>query len=58
MTILRHVGDLKISHVDAKEVMSVLDKLQKQFEKLRTLRGNKHTYLGMKLDCSKEGNSK
>eukprot|EP00957_Ditylum_brightwellii_P095702 7291964-Ditylum_brightwellii.AAC.1 len=55
MTICWHVGDLKISHVDSREVMKMLDILQKKYGKMQTTRGKLHNYLGMTLDFRKRG---
>ena len=57
-TILWHVDDLKISHVDSKVVDSVLEKLGEIYGKddlLVTTRGKVHEYLGMTLDFSSKG---
>jgi hypothetical protein len=57
-TILWHVDDLKISHVDAKVVDGILDLLGERYgkeEPLTTTRGKVHDYLGMQIDFSVEG---
>ena len=57
-TILWHVDDLKISHVDSKVVDSVLGKLGERYGKDASLvrtRGKVHEYLGMTLDFSSKG---
>ena len=57
-TILWHVDDLKISHVNSKVVNSVLGKLGERYGKdapLLTTRGKLHKYLGMTLDLSSKG---
>ena len=57
-TILWHVDDLKISHVDAEVVTSIIDDLSQEFGKhddLTVNRGDVHDYLGMTLDYSKKG---
>ena len=49
-TILWHVDDLKISHVDAEIVTIIIDMLEKEFGKeapLTKTRGKIHEYLGM-----------
>jgi hypothetical protein len=54
-TILWHVNDLKISHVDPKVVTSVIKQLEAKFGKeapLTIMRGN---YLGMTLNYSIDG---
>ena len=57
-TILWHVDDLKISHMDPTVVTSVLEKLTGVFStqpSLSITRGKVHEYLGMTLDFSKQG---
>jgi hypothetical protein len=57
-TVLWHVDDLKISHVDPKVVSSVLEQLEEEFGKeapLTITRGKIHDYLGMTLDFSTIG---
>ena len=57
-TVLWHVDDLKISHVDSKVVDDVLDKLGQRYGKdapLVTTRGKIHEYLGMTLDFTNDG---
>jgi hypothetical protein len=55
MTICWHVDDLKISHVDKREVTRMLRWLEKMYGEMRTTRGKQHEYLGMKLDFRKRG---
>lgn len=60
-TILWHVDDLKISHVDREVVTEVIDLLEKEFGKeapLTKTRGNVHEYLGMTIDYGTAGNVK
>ncbi len=60
-TVLWHVDDLKISHVDAAVVESLLDHLNGVCGKLNPLvtnRGKTHDYLGMTLDCTEDGEAK
>ena len=60
-TIVWHVDDLKISHVDPNVVTDILDKLSEEFGKeapLTITRGKKHDYLGMVLDYSVPGKVK
>jgi hypothetical protein len=55
-TILWHVDDLKISHVDPDVVTSVITQLEEVFGKeapLTIRRGSVHNYLGMTVDFSK-----
>ena len=57
-TIMWHVDDLKISHVDAAVVTSIIDQLSQDFSKdadLTVNRGDVHDYLGMTLNYSKKG---
>jgi hypothetical protein len=57
-TIVWHVDDLKISHVDSSVVDEVIENLRSEFGKVGDLsvkRGNVHDYLGMELDFSDEG---
>ena len=57
-TILWHVDDLKISHVDAGVVDNIIDLLNERYGKeapLTVTRGKVHDYLGMTLDFSLEG---
>jgi hypothetical protein len=60
-TILWHVDDLKISHVDPLVVTSIIDMLSLEFGKeapLTVTRGLIHDYLGMTLDFSEKGVAK
>ena len=50
MTICWHVDNLKISHIDSRDVMKMLDILQKKYGKMQTTRWKVHDYLGMTLD--------
>jgi hypothetical protein len=57
-TILWHVDDLKISHIDATVVTNVIDMLSNEFGKEAPLtinRGTMHDYLGLTLDFSEKG---
>jgi hypothetical protein len=57
-TILWHVDDLKISHVDPDVVTSVIDMIEAEFGKeapLTVSRGKVHVYLGMTIDFSTDG---
>jgi hypothetical protein len=59
MTVCWHVEDLKVSHVDPKEVTKFGEWLSKTYGvSIATHRGKKHDYLGMIFDFSKkrEGN--
>ena len=60
-TILWHVDDLKISHVDPKVVDDVIELLKSEFGKeapLTVSRGKVHEYLGMTIDFSVQGKVK
>eukprot|EP00957_Ditylum_brightwellii_P117989 8999136-Ditylum_brightwellii.AAC.1 len=50
LTVVWHVDDLKISHVNPKVVDKFLEWLTSKYRKLRKTRGKVHEYLGMKLD--------
>jgi len=57
-TIIWHVDDLKISHVDKKVVEDVLKRLTEKFGQdspLTTCRGKILDYLGMKIDYRRKG---
>jgi hypothetical protein len=60
-TILWHVDDLKISHVDPNVVTSIIELVSQEFGKEAPLtinRGKVHDYLGMQLDYSLDGKIK
>ena len=60
-TILWHVDDLKISHVDPNVVTSIIDMIAQEFGKEAPLtinRGKIHDYLGMQLDYSDDNKVK
>jgi Reverse transcriptase (RNA-dependent DNA polymerase) len=60
-TILWHVDDLKISHVDDNVVTNIIEKLSTEFGKeapLTVNRGAVHDYLGMSIDYSEVGKVK
>ncbi len=57
-TILWHVDDLKISHVDSRVVNQMIELLNNRYGKeasVTVTRGQSHDYLGMTIDFSKEG---
>jgi hypothetical protein len=57
-TILWHVDDLQIAHVDPEVVTSVIDMIELEFGKeapLTKTRGKVHEYLGMSIDFSTDG---
>ena len=58
MTVVWHVDDLKVSHVDAKEVGKFILQMEEAFGKetpLSVSRGKTHEYLGMSLDFGNKG---
>jgi hypothetical protein len=60
-TVLWHVDDLKISHVDPKVVTSIIDMLEAEFGReapLTKTRGKIHEYLGMTINFSEDGKVK
>jgi hypothetical protein len=60
-TIVWHVDDLKISHVDPAVVSQIIDLLSAQFGKESPLtinRGKVHEYLGMTIDYTDDGKVK
>ena len=57
-TILWHVDDLKISHVDSDVVTKIISTINQEFGKeapITVKRGKVHDYLGMTLDYSMKG---
>ena len=57
-TILWYIDDLKISHKDEKVTEEVLLWLESVYGEIRTTRGKKHTYVGIDLDFSNDGEVK
>ena len=55
MTIVWHMDDLKISHVDRFEVTKMLCVLESLYPCLTVKRGRAHNYLGMEIDLTKKG---
>ena len=58
MTVVWHVDDLKVSHVDVKEVEKFIKQMDETFGKdtpLSVSRGKIHDYLGMNLDFCNKG---
>jgi len=58
MTVMWHVDDAKSSHVDGKVndlFIAWLKKEHGQLGEVKSSRGKRHDYLGMVLDCSKDG---
>ena len=57
-TILWHVDDIKVSHVDPKVVTTMLNLFDSRYGKLEPLsvtRGKLHEYLGMTIDFARKG---
>eukprot|EP00957_Ditylum_brightwellii_P084680 6438920-Ditylum_brightwellii.AAC.1 len=50
LTIVWLVDNLKLSHMDGKEIKKVLKWLEEKYWKMKTCRGKNHNYLGMVLD--------
>ena len=57
-TIVWHVEDLKISHLDREVVSNIIELLTAEYGKLDGNRGKEHAYLGMELDFTQSGNVK
>ena len=58
-TIVWHVDNLKISHVDSKVVDEIIASLKSEYGKVGKMsvrRGKKHDYLDTTLDFSSKGN--
>ena len=58
MTVVWHVDDLKVSHVDGKEVDKFIMQMEETFgadAPLSVSRGKRHDYLGMNLDFRVKG---
>ena len=49
-TVLWYVGDVKVSHVEQSVVDGTIKFLESNFDKMKTVKGNKHTYLGMDIE--------
>ena len=66
LTIVFHVDDCKLSHVDSKVLDDTIEWLRRDYEsvfedgsgRMKISRGLKHKYLGMDLDYSKRGQCK
>ena len=54
-TVCWYVDDLKISHVRKEVVEEVVDKIEARYGKMTVTRGNKHTYVGMDIEFTKNG---
>ena len=60
-TILCHVDDLKMSHINSNAVTSVLADIDAEYAKIEKMiitRGKIHTYLGVNIDYSSPGKVK
>ena len=60
-TVLWHIDDLKISHVESKIVDGILNRLETEYRKevpITVTRGKVHDYLGMMLNFREEGKVK
>ena len=60
-TILCHVDDLKMSHINSNAVTSVLADIDAEYAKIEKMiitRGKIHTYLGVNIDYSLPGKVK
>ena len=58
MTVVRHIDDLKVSHMDAKEVEKFIQQMEETFGEdtpLTVSCGKIHDYLGMTLDFRNKG---
>ncbi len=55
MTIVWYLNDLKISHIDAKEVTKMCKNLEKLHNKVILYRGKEHGYLGINLHFKENG---
>ena len=63
LTIVFHVDDCKLSHADSKVIDKNIEWLREEYEnifedgtgKMKVSRGRRHTYLGMDLDYSSNG---
>ena len=58
MTVVWHVDDLKISHVDARAVNKMVAWLDARYPGVTATRGKKHEYFGIKFDFSTPGEVK
>ena len=51
-----YVDDVKISLIDSRVVDQVIESLEDEFGKLTVTRGRKHTYVGMNIEFTDDGN--
>ena len=54
-TITWYVDDTKISHVESAVVASIINEIEKRFDKMTVTQGREHTFLGMKIRYTDEG---
>jgi hypothetical protein len=54
-TIVWHVDDLKISHVDPNVVTTIIKQLELKYGAMSITRGAKHTYVGINFEFNKNG---
>ena len=54
-TIVWHVDDLKISHVESSVVTEVLSQLESKYGEMSITRGKKHTYVGINFEFKANG---
>ena len=54
-TITWYVDDTKISHVKSAVVASIINEIEKRFDKMTVTQGREHTFLGMKIRYTDEG---
>jgi hypothetical protein len=54
-TIAWYVDDTKISHVDPTIVTSIIEQLEARFDKMTVTRGLEHTFLGMNIRYTGQG---
>jgi hypothetical protein len=54
-TIVWHVDDLKISHINPNVVTSVIKQLELKYGTMSVTRGTKHTYVGINFNFKQDG---
>jgi histone deacetylase 1/2 len=58
ITVCVYVDDLLITCVDKSKIDGLMDQIKEEFKELKINSGNNHSYLGMSLDFSKNGQTK
>ena len=53
-TVCWYVDDNKVSHVDKKVVSEVMEKIEEHFGKMKVSCGDKHDFLGMKIELNRK----